>query len=126
MKVVAGTLLLVFVVGGYAVAQKQKSPCEDATTQTDMTICWGKEYKAADGRLNQAYREFAAKLDAEEKAQLKIAQTAWLKYRDTNCEFVADQYKGGTMRPMIAAICLTDVTEARTKELKAQMKEREQ
>jgi uncharacterized protein YecT (DUF1311 family) len=76
--------------------------------------------------LNQVYRQFTAKLDDEEKTQLKNAQTAWLKYRDTNCEFVADQYKGGTMRPMIAAICLTDMTDNRTKELTTQMKERDQ
>ena len=62
----------------------------------------------------------------EEKPQLKNVQTAWLKYRDANCEFVADQYKSGTMRPMIAAICLADVTDNRTRELTAQMKERDQ
>ena len=47
------------------------------------------------------------------------------KYRDANCEFVADQYKGGSMRPMIAAICLADVTNARVNELKSQIKNRE-
>jgi len=91
-----------------------------------MTICWGNQYKAADAKLNQVYRQFTAKLDDAEKTQLKTAQTAWLKYRDANCEFVGDQYKGGTMRPMIAAICLADVTDNRTKELTAQMKERDQ
>lgn len=90
-----------------------------------MNVCWANEYKTADDRLNKAYRDFVAKLDPADKGQLKIAQTAWLKYRDTNCQFVADEYKGGSMRPMIEAICLTDVTDARTKELKAQMEERE-
>jgi uncharacterized protein YecT (DUF1311 family) len=65
-------------------------------------------------------------LDDDEKAQLKNAENAWLKYRDTNCEFVADQYKGGSIRPMIAAICLADVTNNRTAELKNQIKDRNQ
>ena len=109
-----------------AFAQDQKKdPCEDAQTQTEMTMCWGKRYRAADAKLNAAYREFTAKLSPEETAQLKAAQVAWIKFRDANCEFVADQYKGGTMRPMIAAICLAEVTDARTSDLKAQMKERE-
>ena len=123
------TLLFLFIftapIASGEVPQKTE-PCANAQSQAEMTICWGNQYKAADAKLNQVYRQFTAKLDDEEKAQLKTAQTAWLKYRDTNCEFVADQYKGGTMRPMIAAICLTDVTDNRTKELTAQMKERDQ
>jgi len=120
------TLLLFASVFAFTQDQKKTEACAQAQSQAEMTICWGNQYKAADAKLNQVYRQFTAKLDDEEKAQLKTAQTAWLKYRDTNCEFVADQYKGGTMRPMIAAICLADVTDNRTKELTAQMKERDQ
>ena len=126
LSMICGLMVLIFVAAVFAQAQKMPEPCADAQTQAEMTMCWGKEYKAADARLNEAYRRFAAKLDDEEKAQLKNAQLAWLKYRDANCDFVADQYKGGTMRPMIAAICLADVTNNRTTELKAQMKERDQ
>jgi uncharacterized protein YecT (DUF1311 family) len=41
------------------------------------------------------YQQLVAMLDAEEKTQLKEVQTAWIKYRDANCDFVGDQYKGG-------------------------------
>ena len=113
-------------MNSFAFAQEQKKdPCADAQSQTEMNMCWGKEYKAADAQLNAVYRQFTSKLSAEETAQLRAAQLAWLKYRDANCEFVADQYKGGSIRPMIAAMCLADVTNTRTSELKAQMKERE-
>jgi uncharacterized protein YecT (DUF1311 family) len=121
----AGLLVLTFAAALRAQEQK-KEPCADAQSQGEMNICWGKEYKAADAQLNKTYQDFMSKLDESEKAQLKNAQVAWLKYRDTNCEFVADQYKGGSMRPMIAAICLADVTNARTNELKTQIKDREQ
>ena len=108
-------------------AQKPKpKPCEDAQTQADMNICWGNEYKKADATLNKTYQQLAAMLEDEEKGQLKNAENAWLKYRDANCEFVADQYKGGSIRPMIAAICLADVTNNRTTELKNQIKDRNQ
>jgi uncharacterized protein YecT (DUF1311 family) len=128
MKLAAAVFTLFLLTSFYCFAQEKKlpEPCADAQSQGEMNICWGKEYKAADARLNDAYKQFAAKLDDEEKAQLKNAQLAWLKYRDVNCEFVADQYKGGSMRPMIAAICLADVTNTRTTELKAQMKDRDQ
>lgn len=121
-------LVLLFFAAAISAAygQKKSEPCADIQTQAEMTICWANQYKTADAKLNQVYRQFTAKLDDEEKTQLKTAQTAWLKYRDANCEFVGDQYKGGTMRPMIGAICLAEVTDNRTRELTAQMKERDQ
>src|SRR6185369_13463031 len=119
-------LLLLSLAGVSTSAQKPKKtdPCANPQTQVEMTQCAAEAYKAADAVLNQVYRQLVAKLDDDEKAQLKEAQTAWLKYRDTNCDFVADQYKGGTMRPMIYAGCLADVTKNRTSELRDQIKER--
>ena len=126
MKLCIGLLIALTLMSVTIAGQKQKpKPCEDAQTQADMNICFGNEYKKADGALNKAYQQLAAMLDEDDKAQLKNAENAWLKYRDTNCEFVADQYKGGSMRPMIAAICLADVTDNRTKELKSQIKDRQ-
>ncbi len=127
MKVFA-ILLSAFALMSIGVsAQKpEPKPCEEAQTQTDMSICWGNEYKKADAKLNQTYKQLAAKLDEDEKAQLKNAETAWLKYRDANCEFVGDQYKGGSIRPMIYAMCMADMTTNRTTELKHQIEDRNQ
>jgi uncharacterized protein YecT (DUF1311 family) len=126
MKLLTFALIVLTLCSAAFAQDQKKDPCADAQSQTEMNICWGKEYKAADAQLNAAYREFFAKLSPEETAQLKTVQLAWIKFRDANCEFVADQYKGGSIRPMIAAMCLADVTRARTSELKAQMKEREE
>ncbi len=122
--IVIGLLLLATCV--LAQGTKKPTPCADAQTQTDMNICWGKEYKAADATLNQVYGQLMRKLDEADKTQLKQVEAAWLKYRDANCEFVADQYKGGTIRPMIDAMCLADTTRNRTTELRNQIKDREQ
>jgi uncharacterized protein YecT (DUF1311 family) len=121
-----GFLLLVFLLAaGSAFGQETKKvPCSDASTQTEMNICAGKEYRAADATLNKVYQQLVAMLDVEERAQLKGAQTAWIKYRDAHCEFVGDQYKGGTIRPTIQGLCLADVTQNRTVELRDQIKER--
>ena len=125
----AGTILIglaLIATCVFAQGTKKLTPCADAQTQADMNICWGKEYKAADATLNQVYGQLMRKLEEADKAQLKQVETAWLKYRDANCEFVADQYKGGTIRPMIEAMCLADVTRNRTTELRNQIKDREQ
>ena len=120
-------ILLSFVLAGASASAQRKArgdPCANPVTQLEMNQCAGKKFRAADATLNQVYRKLVAMLDEEEIAQLKEAQTAWLKYRDTNCEFVADQYKGGSIRPLIQATCLGDMTNRRTAELKTQIKER--
>ena len=127
MKATITLLLALLLMCITSSAQKQKpKPCEDAQTQADMNICFGNEYKKADAALNKTYQQLVAMLEDEEKVQLKNVENAWLKYRDANCEFVGDQYKGGSMRPMIVAICLADVTNNRTTELKNQIKDRNQ
>ena len=122
--VVLISLLLLAAVSTSGQKRKKMDPCTDPQTQFEMNQCAGKAYKAADLELNQVYQRLATRLDDGEKTQLKEAQTAWLKYRDSNCEFVADQFKGGSMRPMIYGYCLADVTKKRTSELKSQIKER--
>jgi uncharacterized protein YecT (DUF1311 family) len=120
-------LIFLLLLAATSIAGQKRTkpdPCAKAQAQLEMTQCAAQQYKAADAVLNTVYQQLVAKLDDEEKAQLKEAQTAWLKYRDTNCEFVADQFKGGTIRPMIYAYCLADVTKNRTTELRNQIKER--
>ena len=126
MKPATFLLLLCLLASLYTFGQgtRKSDPCAKAQSQADLNDCWGKEYRAADAILNQIYRQLVSMLDDEEKSQLKEAQTAWLKYRDANCEFVADQYKGGTIRPMVYAICLGNMTKERTTELRTQIKER--
>ena len=126
MKRVIAVLLLFMVANGFTSGQKKKKldPCANAQTQFEMNQCAARDYRAADSVLNQTYQRLVAMLNDEEKSQLKTAQTAWLKYRDSNCEFVGDEYKGGSIRPLIYASCLADMTRKRTTELKTQIKER--
>src|ERR1043166_404805 len=127
MKSVLLCLTLMIVSEAYTLAQKKKpDPCASAQSQAEMNICAGKEYKPADAELNQVYQKLSSILNDEEKSQLKEAENAWIRYRDLNCEFVADQYKGGSIRPMIHGLCLADVTRNRTAELRSQIKDRSQ
>lgn len=127
MKLIVAALIAFALMTLPIAGQKQKpQPCEAAQTQADMNICWGNEYKKADAQLNKTYQELAALLDVEDKTELKTAENAWIKYRDAHCGFVADQYRGGSMRPMIEAMCMADVTTNRTTELKNQIKDRKQ
>ena len=100
--------------------ERQIQPCEGYGSQAEASGCARREYQAADAELNNVYNRLAGALDAEDKALLKASELAWIKYRDSTCEFESSQYKGGAMRPMIESFCLTRVTKARTAELKEQ------
>ena len=114
------TLLLLTAAGAKTQKERQIHPCEGHGSQAEASGCAHREFRAADAELNKAYNRLAGILDAEEKALLKEAELAWIKYRDTTCTFESSQYAGGTMRPMIESFCLARVTRARTAELKEQ------
>jgi uncharacterized protein YecT (DUF1311 family) len=119
-------LLLAAAAGAKTQKERQIHPCEGNGSQAEASGCAHREYLAADAELNRAYSRLAGILDADEKALLKEAELAWIKYRDSNCTFESSQYAGGTMRPMIESFCLARVTRARTAELKEQYDLRQQ
>ena len=127
MKRIALAILFVVCLISFANAkaqrQRQTQPCENAPSQYEADECAHKEYVAADAELNKVYNQLAAKIDdAEQRAQLKTAELAWIKFRDENCTFEGLFYKGGTIRPMIESFCKADVTRTRTAQLKEQIK----
>ncbi|NCQ98201.1 MAG: lysozyme inhibitor LprI family protein [Microcystis aeruginosa L211-101] len=95
----------------------QNPNCNNPQTQSQMNICASIAYQNADRKLNQVYRQLLPKLSAARKQKLITAQQAWIKFRDSSCEFERSAYEGGSMAPMIYGFCLAAVTEQRTKDL---------
>jgi uncharacterized protein YecT (DUF1311 family) len=81
-----------------------------------MIDCMSAELKRQDGLLNENYRKLMASLSAKRKQVLQEAQRAWLKFRDTNCDFYYDP-DGGTAARVDANECLLNATTDRAKEL---------
>ena len=44
-----------------------------------------------------------------------------MKRRDASCDYEGFQARGGTMEPMLVAMCLARLTEERTKQLRDQI-----
>ncbi|HEV7307652.1 lysozyme inhibitor LprI family protein [Ensifer sp.] len=129
LQVLAAAIILSAVP---AMAQEEKTDCENAVTQMDMNSCANQDYEAADGELNEIYRQALAATEAQDaelaeinadyvgaQAALKKAQRAWIGYRDGQCELAGFEARGGSMEPMLVSGCLAELTKARTKELKA-------
>src|SRR5215467_10826975 len=118
----AGLFVVVLIAlvstGAFTQTKKKAGPCDAAQNQIDMDECTGKEYKAADAALNRVYNQLMSKLEGEHKTKLKDAELAWIKYRDANCDCATFLNLGGTIYPTVNNICLTTMTNNRTKELK--------
>lgn len=103
--------------------------CEDAVTQSDMTLCAVQEHEAADKMLNEqwpktkkAVADWDAALEEHQRGgvdALMKAQRAWIQYRDGQCEVEGFSVRGGTLEPAIVELCLAELTRKRTAELKA-------
>ncbi|MBI4750970.1 MAG: DUF1311 domain-containing protein [Acidobacteria bacterium] len=121
LKHVLKVLIVVCVIslmiqGDSFASSKQKDPCQDAETQTDLNDCVFKEYKKADARLNRMYKRIMKKLEPAEKSRLLASQRAWLKYRDA----IADELleRGGSAAPMRMYGAMKTATLERIKFLK--------
>ena len=92
-------------------------------SQMGMNICADADYKAADAKLNEVYREVMKRLsdDAEGRKLLQTAQRAWIAFRDAECAFSANDSKGGSIYPMLISECLAEFTNARTEQLKGDL-----
>ncbi len=113
--------VILFVVAallasGFAEA---KDRCDEATDQASMNQCAAAAYAASDKRLNEVYRQVRDRLkDEPDTARaLTAAQRAWIGYRDAECGFAASGVVGGSSYPMIHAMCLNGLTQARSKDL---------
>jgi uncharacterized protein YecT (DUF1311 family) len=92
--------------------------CQNAATTSAMRACENARFDDAQRELGVAYQDLLMHLDGGQKQKLRVAQRAWIRFRDTNADFQASLAKGGTLAPLIRTATLTEMTKARTSELK--------
>ncbi|BAY79959.1 hypothetical protein NIES25_64470 (plasmid) [Nostoc linckia NIES-25] len=100
----------------------QKLNCNNAQTQVQINECSRLSYQNADKKLNAVYQQLLPKLDRTRKQKLIAAQQAWIKFRDTTCEFERSEYEGGSIAPTIYFGCLENTTKERTQQLQEYLK----
>jgi uncharacterized protein YecT (DUF1311 family) len=110
-------LLLALLHPLAAAAADEATACKDAATTAAMRACENKRYQDADRQLNMVYTRLMATLDNNQKEKLRLAQRAWLQFRDANSDFQAAAAGGGTLSPLLKIAAMADMTEARLKEL---------
>ena len=108
-KISFGFLLILFLFNQNLSAQ----------TQAEMNQTAKKDFELVDAELNKVYKEVIKLLSEKENQLLIKAQRDWIKFRDSHCEFEANEYEGGSIQPLIYSSCLTERTKDRIKDLKS-------
>ncbi|WP_349961765.1 lysozyme inhibitor LprI family protein [Rhizobium sp. ZPR3] len=101
--------------------------CAEAPNQTAKTLCAAGKLKTAESALDQAYAALDARLEPLGKRNLKLAQEAWLKFRDLECNLETGSDpdrlgREGTIMSMLLGECAIALTEQRTRDLTEQLK----
>ena len=101
---------------------QQKENCANPLTQTTMNICANLQYREADRQLNQIYQQVRKEITGSVQEQKLIkAQLSWIEFRDLDCDYVAEAYRGGSIQPLIYYSCLTSLTEERIQHLESNL-----
>jgi uncharacterized protein YecT (DUF1311 family) len=104
---------------------QQNDRCLDMRSQNEMNICEAEQYQTADTDLNQTYRTLLSKYksDTQFVEKLRLAQEAWLNFRDAYLDSIyyqKDKLQAyGSVYPTCKAILLTRLTIERTTGIEA-------
>lgn len=105
-----------------AVHAQNARPCYDnARTQADMNECAAAELARADSALNRTYGQVIAAMDTSRVRLLRQAQRAWITLRDAECELENAEFQGGSIHPMLYAMCVAQQTRTRTVYLRTRL-----
>lgn len=93
-------------------------------TQTHMNLQATTKFHTTDAQLNEALVELRGLLSDEEEAQMDEAQDRWAAYRNAEADFIASEFEGGSMQPLIRSGEGISLTEERLKRVRATIAER--
>lgn len=128
MRLTVAATLLALCAASLPAHADDPIDCADQKTTVDMNFCADEDFKAADAKLNAAYKKVLAQIaesDLEkpydraswEKA-MRESQRAWVEFRDADCKgAVPMEWSGGTGTSSAVLGCMTALTNERTKDL---------
>jgi uncharacterized protein YecT (DUF1311 family) len=93
-----------------------------AMTQSELNILASQTYQRSERRLESVVAELKEYYSPDEISRFDETNKAWLDYRSKYAEFIASQYKGGSIQPLIYASILESLTISRIVEIEAEFK----
>ena len=103
-------------------ALAQEFDCQPPMAQVEINHCTALEAARVDDRLNRIWRRLKPQADAAGWGQrLLEEQRGWLRRRDRTCERKRDSVGMGSGAQMEFNLCITEMTRARNRELRAML-----
>ncbi|MEM7618263.1 MAG: lysozyme inhibitor LprI family protein [Pseudomonadota bacterium] len=88
--------------------------CEKATSTSGVQACLKTQLERAQARLTDAYKALDEKFDTkEQRDELKELQQTWLRYRDQECMWEADQAAAPGLKGINELSCMVRVSNDR-------------
>ncbi len=128
MRPVIAVMLMLALVAPWSAQAVDGADACSGTTQTDMTVCAFSQFTQADTELNQVWHQIQTRYADKPLflARLKVAQRAWLAFRDAEVDATFPIAKGqnpreqyGSVYPMCISQTRTTLTRQRIKQLRA-------
>lgn len=116
-------LALITILATPIARGQAKDSCFDKATQSELNACEAEQYRKVDAEMQRVYTQVLAKYSADRPLaeNLRIAQEAWLKFRDAHMDSLFPetdkQRTYGSVYPMCKAIEMTLLTSQRTESL---------
>jgi len=106
--------------------------CKAPTDQVSISECIAADFQRADAELNRVWAKVMAwardsdadltsmAIDSGPKLAptLRVAENAWLAYRDAQCTAEGLAFRGGTVQPSVVLACKTRLTKSQSYELR--------
>lgn len=99
-------------------ASDMPTDCAKATTQRQLNACAYSDFEVAQAAYTATFRDLTAGLDTAQRTLLRGAQTSWLQFRKSACDFEASGVRGGSAETMVRMRCQTRMTRERIAELR--------
>ncbi|QXT38813.1 lysozyme inhibitor LprI family protein [Gymnodinialimonas ceratoperidinii] len=109
-------------VAGAASAQDWDCEALESLPQQGINQCLAEQHAFWDRILNNAYQQVIAERDGEDEERLRVAQRAWMTYRDATCDMEADAMRGGSGEAMLHWGCMARLTERRARDLETYLR----
>lgn len=119
-------LLIVFFSIGANAEEVSEIECEKVFSTLDVEQCIAVELDKVEASLNEAYQRLLKQLTqadtpqdnyTEYRKKLLIAQRAWIKFREADCDTQYEMHRSGSIRNSIYLSCKKQRADQRINEL---------
>jgi uncharacterized protein YecT (DUF1311 family) len=91
--------------------------CTGMENEYLIRSCLDKQYTDSEHGIAESIARITQGADTQHKTYFDNFQTAWVRYRNAECDFEGDAYRGGTLQADQATLCTISKNKGRVDEL---------